>query len=209
MMYSTMDMETYARESARTASGKFHLTNDSEIMFLHAVLGIQSEIGEIMETFRDIDPEFINEDLDLVNLKEEIGDILFYLMMITREFDIPYLVDGTLPNSIDEENSIVDFLLTLNLYSSNLVDIAKKKCFYNKPVDIGEIIKSFNGICFSLNWIMGELLIDLEEVTAININKLMVRYPQKFTTEDAINRDIEAERVALENKPESMGMGYV
>jgi hypothetical protein len=33
-----------------------------------------------------------------------------------------------------------------------------------------------------------------------NINKLMVRYPEKFDTDKAINRDLETERKRLEDK---------
>jgi hypothetical protein len=33
-----------------------------------------------------------------------------------------------------------------------------------------------------------------------NINKLMVRYPEKFDTDKAINRDLENERKRLEDK---------
>ncbi len=40
--------------------------------------------------------------------------------------------------------------------------------------------------------------IDLEEVYAANIAKLAARYPEKFTTDAALNRDLEAESNVLE-----------
>lgn len=36
-----------------------------------------------------------------------------------------------------------------------------------------------------------------EQAQAANIAKLKARYPAKFTEENAVNRDIEAERIAL------------
>jgi hypothetical protein len=39
---------------------------------------------------------------------------------------------------------------------------------------------------------------DLREILATNIAKLEARYPEKFTEEQAINRDLGAERQVLE-----------
>ena len=47
------------------------------------------------------------------------------------------------------------------------------------------------GICEVLN-------IDFWQALTNNISKLQVRYPEKFTEEAALNRDLAAERVELE-----------
>jgi hypothetical protein len=39
----------------------------------------------------------------------------------------------------------------------------------------------------------------MKEVMDINIKKLEARYPEKFTEDKAINRDLEAERKILES----------
>jgi len=41
--------------------------------------------------------------------------------------------------------------------------------------------------------------VSIEECMDKNINKLLARYPEKFNTEDALNRDTEAERKAMED----------
>jgi len=42
--------------------------------------------------------------------------------------------------------------------------------------------------------------LDTNEINQINIDKLKARYPEKFTTENAMNRDLDAEREILEGK---------
>ena len=39
---------------------------------------------------------------------------------------------------------------------------------------------------------------DLEEILQTNIDKLRVRFPEKFTKENALNRNLEQERKTLE-----------
>jgi hypothetical protein len=42
------------------------------------------------------------------------------------------------------------------------------------------------------------LNIDLEEMLQRNIDKLKARYPEKFTQENALNRNLDVERQILE-----------
>lgn len=91
--------------------------------FVHAILGVATEAGELVETF-------LNEPAhpDATNVAEELGDLNWYEAILHRKFN-------TTP----------------------------------------------------------------EEVWAANILKLLTRYPEKFTTEAAVNRDLAAEREVLEN----------
>lgn len=93
---------------------------------LHMVLGIQTEAAEIADVYKK--HIAYGKDLDLVNVKEEIGDILWYI--------------------------------------ANLCTL--------KGWDLGEILQS-------------------------NIDKLEIRYPEKFTNENALNRDLKEERKVLES----------
>lgn len=80
-----------------------------------------------------------------------------------------------------------------------LADIFKKELAYEKTVDwinikeeIGDLMWYIANFCKSHNF-------DLEEILDICINKLIARYPEKFTQENALNRNLDAERNALEN----------
>ena len=109
-----------------TDQEKFSFTDDQKnIDLLHSLLGIQSEIGELMDATIDA----INEEreVDWVNIGEELGDILWYVAMGLR-------AAGT----------------------------------------------------------------DFETVSNANLEKLRKRFPEKFTSEKAANRDLDAERKSLE-----------
>lgn len=94
---------------------------------VHAVFGLQTEVGELVDRFkREI---FYGKEPDRTNVKEEIGDVLWYISL--------------------------------------LLD------------------------CFGLTY---------EEVMEANIAKLAKRYPDKFNSKDAVNRNLSAERWVLEKK---------
>lgn len=91
---------------------------------LHGIIGAHTETGELLKALL----EGANlQILDYVNIKEEVGDVLWYLALIA------------------------------------------------------------NACGFTL-----------EDAMQTNIAKLRKRYPEKFTEDDAINRDVDAEREALE-----------
>ena len=79
-----------------------------------------------------------------------------------------------------------------------LVDAYKKHYAYGKALDkvnvaeeIGDLLWYVANFCRMNN-------IDLEEQLDININKLKARYPRKFDSDKAINRDLSVERKILE-----------
>lgn len=102
---------------------------DTELsqLFLHGILGIATEAGELLELLlKTIENEF--SEIDKVNLIEEIGDLQWYEALLARIFNFVF-----------------------------------------------------------------------EDCQIANISKLRKRYPNKFTTNDAINRNLNNERKDLEN----------
>lgn len=53
---------------------------------LHAAIGIGTEAGEIMEAVLKYKQD--GQELDVVNIKEEVGDLMWYVAIILREFDL-------------------------------------------------------------------------------------------------------------------------
>jgi len=117
-----MTLKEYKIESKRTCP---NLNTNAENL-LHMALGMQTEAAEISDVFKK--KLAYNKDIDWVNVKEEIGDLMWYIMNL---------------------------------------------CTFNN--------------------------FDLEEILQTNIDKLRVRFPEKFTEENAINRNLEEERKQLEN----------
>ena len=65
---------------------------------LHAVLGIASEAGELCEAIYN--HKYAGEKLDVVNVKEEIGDLMWYLAILLRDFDLD--LHEIMENNIDK-----------------------------------------------------------------------------------------------------------
>lgn len=91
----------------------------------------------------------------------------------------------------------------LHTEAAELSDAIKKHVYYNKEIDAVNI-KEEIGDVFWYAWLALDELARLygfepEEVLETNLNKLRARYPEKFTEDAAVNRDLETERVILES----------
>jgi len=82
--------------------------------------------------------------------------------------------------------------------AGELADVFKKYLAYKKEPDwinieeeIGDLLWYVAGLCTINN-------LDFEKILEKNVTKLRARYPEKFTEENANNRDLEKERQILE-----------
>jgi NTP pyrophosphatase (non-canonical NTP hydrolase) len=81
---------------------------------------------------------------------------------------------------------------------AEIADVYKKTIAYKKPLDfvnikeeIGDVMFYIANLCNMNGW-------DLREILATNISKLEARYPEKFTEDLALNRNLSKERGVLE-----------
>lgn len=81
--------------------------------------------------------------------------------------------------------------------AGEFLDMLKKHIFYGKDFDRTNAIEELGDMLWYIAIACDELGVTLEKVQEININKLKVRYPNKFTQVDAITRDLEKEEEAL------------
>lgn len=170
-----MNIKQYQIECKRTCTDL-----GGDLNRQHMLMGVISEIGEIVDAYKK--ELAYNKPFDRVNLKEEVADVLWYLCNwatfelkdITSLFKDQTFIEETSKSNIDY---IFDFL--------------------DRGLDFGNPIFTINnwyGLCFKLGLTHEEIETGLEN----NINKLKVRFPDKFTTENALNRNLEAERKELE-----------
>lgn len=78
-----MDIIEYQEASERTLIDKGH-----DLNLLHAAMGIGTEAGELLDAFKR--KIFYGKDLDVVNVKEEIGDLMWYVAILLRELDLDF-----------------------------------------------------------------------------------------------------------------------
>jgi len=167
---------------------------------LHMNLGITTEVGEFLDVIKK--NLAYGKPLDIVNLGEEISDMAWYISNKARLF---------YPKSWEQqeqENSYEDlrkefsklFISIYEQYEINTRVTILLNCVINPDYVLSEVEEDFNGVrdMVILNYIADLFELDFFQILTNNINKLKVRYPEKFTNEAALNRDLEAERVELE-----------
>lgn len=182
-----MKFKEYKEQVKRTLPTLGSVILDS----VHMVLGMCSEIYELIEGI---------QKKDVVNISEEITDIAWYASNYLNIRDInpiTFIGANIEYTSYDKESSIRDLVLCI----SELQDYDKKELCYNK-VETNEIKESrrlvIGSILSHLNVLYYLFGINCEQAMQNNINKLRTRFPDKFTEEKANNRDLLNERKQLE-----------
>lgn len=103
--------------------------------------------------------------------------------------------------SLDDKHSrLIHAAIGMCTESGEFIDALKKHIFYGKPLDYVNLEEELGDLMWYVAIAANALDADLGEIMDRNIQKLKTRYPNKFTSEDAINRDIAAERAVLEGK---------
>jgi len=181
-----MNWSEYKELSEKTLSTQFHCDDKKIELLLHAVMGILTELDELSDWKDDI------------NRREEIADSFWYLALLDRTLNLNLDFDNYDLENLSKYGIENDKLvLTLFKKTSFLLDILKKKIYYDKKIDydkISEISIEIHGILYlfcKLN------RVDIYEILEKNINKLRIRYGEKFSTDKAINRDLDKEREEL------------
>ncbi len=82
--------------------------------------------------------------------------------------------------------------------AGEMIDALKKHIYYGKELDKVNLREEAGDLLWYLSIMLDVLGTTYEECMKINIEKLAARYPDKFTEEAAINRDLETERKILE-----------
>lgn len=86
----------------------------------------------------------------------------------------------------------------LSTEAAEFTDALKKHIFYGKELDETNLKEEISDILWYCAIALEALGTDFESVMQTNIDKLSARYPDKFTEESAINRDLDKERAILE-----------
>ena len=122
-----------------------------------------------------------------------------------------YMIEAsrTCPDLGSDLNNQLHMAIGSSTESNELLDVYKKRFAYGKEIDKVNV----NEEIFDCFWYLVNLCrmldIDIEKGLQTNIDKLRVRYPEKFTEENANNRHLDAEREILEfgKKLEKMNYG--
>jgi len=75
-----MDNKTFTQDALRTESPHYYPQNTR---ITHAAFGLVTEAGELLDALKK--SMFYGRELDVTNIKEEAGDILWYLAILFDE----------------------------------------------------------------------------------------------------------------------------
>jgi NTP pyrophosphatase (non-canonical NTP hydrolase) len=143
----------------------------------HMILGMFTEIGELLGAHKKV--VGYRQELDLVNVQEEIGDIMWYYVNYgaINNYKIEHIIKFT----------NMEYYLPLMFILSIMLDSD-----YNSKGAYTHVFSAVLAYCNNYN-------IDLEKCLDMNIAKLKKRYPEKFSNEYAVNRNTNEERIVLES----------
>lgn len=171
-----MNFDKYQQLAFRTCKDK----GSMEMNLIHMALGIHSEYDELFTAI---------QNNDKVNVAEEIADHFWYIAGFCTFKG--WSLYGLMSDDIDH-------ILTLAQATSILQDLVKKEVIYGKTMDQKDIYEILYKIASCLVDIAHDWDISVEATLDTNIAKLKVRYPDKYTDDKAINRDLLSERKELE-----------
>lgn len=105
--------------------------------------------------------------------------------------------NATLDNSYWHMTAL-HMLMGMMTEVGELTDQFKKNLAYGKDIDWVNVKEEIGDLMWYISEFANQHNFDLEEILATNIAKLQKRFPEKFTSEYAINRNLDAEREILE-----------
>lgn len=113
-----MNSKEYIRDACKTESINFpeireRLSNEFQLRLLHGSMGICTEAGELQDALKKF--IFYGKDLDLVNLKEEVGDLFWYVAILCDDLKVDFeelwktnieKLKSRYPNKFDKEKAV-------------------------------------------------------------------------------------------------------
>lgn len=178
----------------RTES-QIELVKTNRSMFV-ALLLANIAIGEVLDAFKK--QIFYGNDSKL--RQKSLNEMALALMNVESVMDTLDNDELSLEQELPVNPRILHGLLGTITESAELSEILLNAINTETPVDPVHVTEELADGDWYKAILVDELNIDYNQGLTNVINKLRVRYPEKFSNELAANRNLEAERVALEGK---------
>jgi hypothetical protein len=156
----------------------------------HYTLGIFEELGEISGAVKR--HAFYNQPLDVENIKEEIGDFLWYFMglLFDDEWSTPEVI-GIAEDTKYQKSLVTDLLKEQGIHDE--LDLTTLVSMLTGTVGayimgLDDFASYAMAVLGNLGQIASTLGTTLEECMELNVKKLAKRYPNGYTDEHAAMR---------------------
>lgn len=120
--------------------------------------------------------------------------------LYTSAYDISDLYDNQSPdlNTINVDPRVVHGIVGISTESTELMEALVTSVLTNSEIDKVNVQEEIFDTMWYIFILCDALKIDLEEAIELGFKKLKSRYPEKFSSDSAINRDVDIERKILE-----------
>lgn len=176
-------IEYYIEQAMRTNSPTTG-THDVHPDLVHAALGMTDELLELSDA--------VHAD-DIPNAIEEMGDFCWFIALAASRLGSNPFVDYPPADALEG--------LDLERLTHRFVSAIKRAYAYGAPLDVPALQHTLSLMvgcitegCSDLEFTHTSLL----ELLDANLRKLKARFPERFSTTYALDRDLEAERAALQ-----------
>jgi hypothetical protein len=100
----------------------------------------------------------------------------------------------------ERQSRILHSAMGMVTEASEFLDMLKKHIFYGKPFDLTNAIEEMGDSDWYRAIFIDATMTNPDEIRSSCIRKLRKRYGNNFSSDKEINRNLEEERKALENK---------
>lgn len=171
------------------------------IRLLHGAIGLASELAEISEMAAGD-----REEIDAVNLKEESGDLFWYMGIMIDELQLdPQEILGH-ASVLDRKNYeykrslLLEEIGNMTVSIGISIDLLKKSLMYGKELNVEALAKQLKNVAAAVEFCLNSYGFTGDQARERNIEKLRARYGDKFTEAAALERNLTVERDILEKK---------
>lgn len=96
----------------------------------------------------------------------------------------------TLNPELDKKDILINGVMGLCGESGEVIDIVKKHLAQGHELDKEKIVKELGDVAWYIAEIATVLDVELEDILTQNIDKLKARYPEGFSTEKSLDREV-------------------
>lgn len=110
------------------------------------------------------------------------------------------ILSGRTDNPKDFNTQMLHGILGVTSEAGELSDHLKRHIFYKTPFDKGNVKEELGDLLWYIALICRAIDVTIEDVMEANIKKLKKRYPEGFTEERAIVRDLAKEKEVFDGR---------
>lgn len=174
---------SFQTDALRTKSDQFHLDAEKQLMLLSNLLSVMT-IGALSDPLKKA--IFYNKKFDPDDGQAHILKSFGPLHNV--------MLSGDLTPYTDQIHAILGILTEL----AEVIQPLLEHILEGKPLDKVNLAEEYGDMLWYIAIGLADLGVSMDAQQGRIIEKLRLRFPDKFTSEQAINRNLDEERKALE-----------